>query len=345
MSRKAKGPRLVPLKRKGYTNTVYVIRYWDGNHTRDYSTGESEYGEAERKFKKWLATKDSPPGGPGGSTEARIADVLQAYGEERGPQTADPKRIFQIVSNLVEFWGDRPCSAITEETCGEYLENRLASGRAIGTVRRELVGLSAALHWAERKSRLHNPPHVWLPPAPPPKDRWLTREEFTRLLWASRKVKQSREYLPLAIQLACYTGARRGAILGLRWPQVDLVNGVIDFRDGRATNKRRAVIPIPDRLMRALRRAQSGADCEFVISKGGKGLQKLRRSFASACREAGLSDVTFHTLRHTAATWMFLHGVDGYEVAKYLGHTSSRTTERYGHHSPDYLKHAKEAFE
>lgn len=345
MSRKAQGPRLIPLKRRGYTRAVYVIRHWDGEHTRDYSTGESEYDEAERKFKVWLATKGGRPGGPGDSTEARIADVLQAYGEERGPKTADPKRIFQIVSNLVDFWGARPCSAITEETCGEYVYERLADGRAIGTARRELIGLSAALHWAKRKGRLVNPPHVWLPPAPPPKDRWLTREEFTRLLWASRKVKQSRGYLPLAIQLACYTGARRGAILGLKWPQVDLVNGVIDFRDGRATNKRRAVIPIPDRLMRALRRAQSGADCEYVISKGGKPIKKLPRSFNRACRLAGLSGVTFHTLRHTSATWMFQHGVDPYMVAKYLGHTSSRTTERYGHHSPDYLKHAKEAFE
>jgi len=344
MSRKAQGPRLVPLKRKGYTRAVYVIRYWDGERTRDSTTGESEYGEASRKFRKWLDTKAGRTSG-GDSTEALIADVLLDYGEERGPRTADPKRIYQIVSNLVEFWGERLCGDITEETCGDYVASRLAADRAIGTARRELVGLSAALHWAEKKGRLGNPPHVWLPPAPPPKDRWLTRAEFTRLLWCSRKVRQSRGYLPLAIQLACYTGARRGAVLGLKWPQVDLVNGVIDFRDGRVTNKRRAVVPIPDRLMRALRRAQSGADCEYVISKGGRGIQKLRRSFGTACRLAGLSGVTFHTLRHTSATWMFLHGVDPYVVAKYLGHSGIRTTERYGHHSPGYLRHAKEAFE
>lgn len=345
MPRKAQGPRLVPLKRKGYTRAVYVIRYWDGKRTRNHSTGESEYLEAERKFKRWLAAKDGRRIGARDSTEALIADVLQSYSEERGPRVVDRARIGQIVDNLVVFWGERPCGSITEETCGDYAAYRLSMGRAVGTVRRELVGLSAALHWAEKKGRLFNAPHVWLPAAPEAKDRWLTRREFTHLLWSSRKVRQSRKYLPLAIQLACYTGARRGAILGLKWNRVDLVNGVIDFRAEALTSKRRAIVPIPDRLLRALRRAQERADCEYVISKGGKPIKKLRRSFASACAIAGLAGVTFHTLRHTSATWMFLHGVDPYEVAKYLGHKTQRTTERYGHHSPDYLHHAKAAFD
>jgi integrase len=35
-----------------------------------------------------------------------------------------------------------------------------------------------------------------------------------------------------------------------------------------------------------------------------------------------------------------------WEIAGYLGHADSRTTERiYAHHSPDYLERARQAFD
>jgi len=56
--------------------------------------------------------------------------------------------------------------------------------------------------------------------------------------------------------------------------------------------------------------------------------------------------VTPHTLRHTAATWMAQAGVPMWVISKYLGHTSTRTTERiYAHHDPSFLMEAKEALE
>jgi len=63
-------------------------------------------------------------------------------------------------------------------------------------------------------------------------------------------------------------------------------------------------------------------------------------------RDAGLHGVTPHTLRHTSATWMAQAGVPLWIIAKYLGHTTSRTTERvYAHHNPTFLLEAKQALE
>ena len=39
--------------------------------------------------------------------------------------------------------------------------------------------------------------------------------------------------------------------------------------------------------------------------------------------------VTYHTSRHTYATWMLSNGVDIYTVSKLLGHKSLRVTEVY----------------
>lgn len=78
---------------------------------------------------------------------------------------------------------------------------------------------------------------------------------------AARKDKRSRLHLPLFILLALYTGARKEAILSLRWPQVDLQRNLIDFNPpGRErTSKGRPIIPIPRRLMTFLRLAARNA--------------------------------------------------------------------------------------
>ncbi len=51
----------------------------------------------------------------------------------------------------------------------------------------------------------------------------------------------------------------------------------------------------------------------------------------------GILDASFHTLRHTAASWLVQQGVDLYAVGQILGHKTPRMTQRYAHLSPDYM--------
>src|SRR4030088_1542536 len=91
---------------------------------------------------------------------------------------------------------------------------------------------------------------------------------------------------------------------------IDLDRGLL-FRgaEGRIeTNKRQPTCPLPAKLVAHLRRARSRT-MRFVIEYDGTRVQKLRRSWRTACRAAGLgADVTPHTLRHTAVTWRLLKG-------------------------------------
>lgn len=254
----------------------------------------------------------------------------------------------------MEFWGDLAVSAITKQTCRAYAEQR---GKAPATIRRELTTLRAALKFAFEEGRLTRVPHVELPEKPDGKDRWLTYGEAARLLNAARTgYANVRLYLPLYILIGLYTGARPGAILSLRWPQVDLDAGRIDFAPlgTRRTTKRKVRgQPIPRRLMTFLRLAKRrGTELGYVVHDSGSRIKDIggawdgdpkkrgNGSFGGACKRAGLAGVSPHTLRHTCGTWMAQRGVPLHMIGGWLGHTDARTTELYAHHHPDHMQDA-----
>ena len=59
----------------------------------------------------------------------------------------------------------------------------------------------------------------------------------------------------------------------------------------------------------------------------------------------GISNASFHTLRHTAASLMVQGGVPLYEVQKILGHSTPLMTERYAHLQPGHLVGAVEVLD
>ncbi|MBN2060747.1 MAG: tyrosine-type recombinase/integrase [Deltaproteobacteria bacterium] len=55
--------------------------------------------------------------------------------------------------------------------------------------------------------------------------------------------------------------------------------------------------------------------------------------------------LTFHSLRHTYASWLVMQGTPLYTVQLLLGHKSMSMTMRYSHLAPDTLKAAVVNFE
>lgn len=274
--------------------------------------------------------------------------MLAAYAEEHGPDLASDAARETLAYNieaLLGFWASMTASQINGEACRAYAAHRQ---RAPGTVHRELSVLSAAMGHAVAAERLEARRPMWMPAKGPGRERWLTRAEAAALLRAARAEPQSRMHLPLFILLGLYGGARPGAILELRWDQIDLERGRIDWRrpDGRRTNKGRARTPIPRRLMTFLRLARRrGWTTGPVVHIDGQPVGSIKKSFAAACRRAGLEGVTPHVLRHTCGTWLAQAGVPLWDVAGYLGHTQARTTELYAHHSPDHMGRAAAALD
>jgi len=339
MPRRNAGARLRFLEKR----QCFYIVWTDGGRSRERSTGTADRKLAEAALADFLhiRTRDAGPRDP---AEILVTDVLADYAEERAPETAAPWRIAAAIKALVPFWQGKTVAGITREACRSYVTFRKLSA---GTTRRELGVLRAAVNHAHRSGRLTRIVAVDLPDSPQGRDRFLTRKEAAALLRAALREPRVRLHLPLFIVLGLFTGQRKEAILSLRWSQVDLDAGRIDFNapGARRSNKRRARQPIPRKLLGHLRRARPrGTDLGFVVHENGKRLKDIKRGFASACTKAGLADVTPHVLRHTCATWLMQRGVSLWEAAGYLEMTQETLQRVYGHQHPDYLKGAAEAF-
>ena len=238
---------------------------------------------------------------------------------------------------LREHFGSARVDALEDQFVKEFAHR--SKGR-VGTLRKRLGILRAALRWAERKALIDKAPHIWLPPAPPPRDRRLSREEFARLEDAAKDT----HHLRLFLWLARYTAARAGAILSLRWGQCDFEGRRITL-GGSGRQKRRAVVPMHPGLAIALALSKEGAETDHVIEWAGKPVKSIKNAFRRAVKDAGLGkEVTPHALRHTAASWMAEAGVPMSEIAAVLGHSDSRVTEKvYAKYSPTYLQRAVRA--
>ena len=152
--------------------------------------------------------------------------------------------------------------------------------------------------------------------------------------------------MPLFIVTGLYTGRRTEAILSLRWSQIDLEASLIDFEiAGRQrTKKKRGKVPIPSRLLPHLKRARRrGSDLVLVFHINGRPIRSIKKGFAAASRRAGLQEVTPHTLRHTAATWLMQKGVPLWEASGFLAMSQETLQRVYGHHHPDFMRRAADA--
>ena len=274
--------------------------------------------------------------------EILVTDVLRLYAIERAPNVVAPRVIGCAIDVLSRYWEGRMVIDVNMHTTQLYGERR---ARSASTVRRELSVLRAAINYAVHRGIITRAVYVELPEASPPRDRWLTRQEAAKLIRAAC-TRKARLYLPLFILIGLYTGRRTEAILSLRWPHVDLVNGIINFElpERGQTDKRRGRVRIPPKLMPHLKRARlRGADLGYVIHDSGKRIKGIKKGFEAACKRAGIEDVTPHTLRHTATSWLMQNGVSIWDASQFLA-MSPKTLERvYAHHSPDCMRAAAEA--
>jgi integrase len=224
---------------------------------------------------------------------------------------------------------------------------KLGITRTIATVNREMALLRRMFRVAQREGWIVNNPFSMgeslISVADEKKrERILTRKEELRLLEACND--SQRGHLRPILICALDTGMRQGEIFSLRWRDVDLKSGGILVAAFNTKTMRARKINVTIRLARELETLASQSprrlnDRVFGIANN------VKRSFDAARRAAGIEDLRFHDLRHTAATRLVSAHIPLSEVGRVLGHTQANTTYRYVNSNSETAKRAAEALD
>jgi integrase len=275
---------------------------------------------------------------------------LNIYLTDKGASVSRPHELAQRISALALFFGTKRLDAVNGPLCRDYVKER----GSVAAAKRELEDFRAAINHHRREGLCNAIVEVVVPEKAAPRERWLSRSEAARLIWAAwryREIqkgkatdKKSRQHIARFILLGLYTGSRSGAIASasliptIGRGYVDLETGIFDRKPKgkKTTKKRQPSIRLPERLLAHIRRWQKlGLANHAVIEFEGKPIKRVSKAFARSVEDAKLGpDVTPHTLRHTAVTWAMQNNADGWNAAAFFGITLEMLERVYGHHRP-----------
>lgn len=326
---------------------VAYVRWYDSEArtTRGLSLRTRDPAEAQARYAAFLVEGAALTGSTAGAPKITVAQALDLYEREHVQAElpfARARVIRSLLANLREYFGEMHPQNIGEEDGRRYTAYRRAQGRKPGTIRRELSALRTAINHNIRARRLSadDKPYIKLPRAPRTRNLWLFKDELQKL--RKHALGRVRDF----IEIAYWTGSRRGVVERLRWAQVSVEREFIDFREHGApeTTKRRPVVRIPPELLPRLQRLYEARETEWVL-----GIDKpIADDFTRAARAAGLlqlperdgrprGNLTPHILRHTRATHLLNDGVSPWAVAGLLGDTVDTVLRVYGHQSSNFM--------
>ena len=180
-------------------------------------------------------------------------------------------------------------------------------------------------------------------------------------------------YIRAIIEVAFFTGCRRGEIVGLKWSDIDFENhrlfvrrsiykpqGEKAFEKPPKTKNSLRNMVIPQRLIDTLTEYREYQ--QKYIKMMGDGWNNLNyvfteidghvmnpqtptKQFDHFLKRHGIRHLKFHGLRHTSATMLLANGCDIKTVSMRLGHSDLDTTNIYVHSIAESDKGAADTFD
>ena len=210
---------------------------------------------------------------------------------------------------------------------------RRGTKMANGTVVRYRASLSHAFSLAVKDWQwIDDSPmrKVTKPKEPRGRERFLSDSERDALLKACRA--SSSRFLYTVVVLALSTGMRRGEIMSLRWPQIDLANGrILLFETKNDTSRAVPLAGLALAMMTNLAKVRR-IDTDLVFY--GEVVDQpvdLTKPWTTALGKAKVTNLRFHDLRHSAASYLAMNGATTIEIAAVLGHKTLQMVKRYSH--------------
>jgi integrase len=274
----------------------------------------------------------------------------------------------ETVAKFNEFLGDRADSDIVYVTTQDFFKFRdyVSENVSSSTANHKFKMIRSAFQQAWREGYIEDNPAARVSPLKV-KDkidrRAFTLGELKRLLAAATGEWEG------IILVGVYTGQRLGDIATLTWRNIDLESKTLSLTTGKTG--RRQILPLASPLIKWITRQQpNSADSslfpeshETVLRASGR-VGTLSNRFSSIMANAGLiekqshrkrasgagrsgrraaSEITFHSLRHTATSLMKNAGISPAIVQEFVGHDSKAVSQNYTHIDTESLRIAADA--
>lgn len=255
--------------------------------------------------------------------EWTVQAMCEAYWDDHAQhRSSHPTILGQLAALRRHLGKDRKLSSITNAAMLDYRAKRRGEGLKQHSINREITIARAAMRHVALVHGVTVPALQWekvKAEEPPPRQRYLTFEEWGALLAAAHPSLK-----PILI-CAVTTGLRKGNILALDWSQV------------RLSAKRIALTVKGGKIHEVRITPLLAAALSAMPSKKGRvfDTRNFEKRWRQALKDAGLSDFRFHDLRHTFASWARQSGADIADVKDALGHSDISMTMRYAHIKPD----------
>lgn len=232
---------------------------------------------------------------------------------------------------LVATFGDRLLKDITPAMVETYKQERLGAisyqrkPTKPATVNRELTTFKTIFNKAGRNGKAERNPAQGVRQLKEnnARDRILSQEEYALLL------AHCPAHLKPIVKLAYHTAMRRGEILNLTWGQLDLKEGFVKLAPEDTKTNEGRLVPLAGELIEMFKAMPRGLPMTPVFTYQGHFMAEMKRSFATACKRAGIEDFTFHDLRHTAVNNWRLQGHDYFRIMAASGHKTINVFKRY----------------
>lgn len=268
------------------------------------------------------------------ATDLLLRDVLQRYMEEVTPTKRGAKREAEGIAfmqrNKVASYS---MAKLSPAVIATYRDYRLKTVGA-GTIIRELSILSGVISHARKEWSLpiNNPCELVRKPATPiGRSRLLSADEEAKLLDELQPRWRRSPWMAPLVKLALETAMRRGELLALRWENIDLEKQTAFLPMTKNGSTR--TVPLSKKavlILKGIPRCPDGR----VIQLTEMGMEA---AFRKACARAGIVNLHFHDLRHTATSRLAEKLPNVIELAAVTGHQTIQMLKRYYHPKAEAL--------
>ena len=338
------------------------------------------YDILEEKKQKAKSKVSANTSGVTFGVEKTVAQLIEKYIDEVVPSLNDSENYENFLRKYWEpAIGNKAISEVTLDDLEDVRDKMRAAGLSPSSINGRTQTIKSAFRFGNGADKKFPCRPKWveldltkeLKAIDPDnkKERFLSFDELKRLR-EQIQISES-ENLSDFFEFLLAVGCRWSEAMGLTWDCVDLNEKVITFnkilkrskcsgkrvvdgktvlihdrnvlRPGLKNGEKSRIMDLENypEVLEALKERKKN-QMKHNIYSGHVFTSNPRKAFATAMRNANITDFSFHTIRHTCMSYLAQMSATPFELKGHGGHKDIKSVERYAHLDPELTKRTSE---